>query len=64
MTTTTSKVVFSDDATNALLRKWCDEVARQGGTFSITAHHETGMGWFRVYVINWPDGVEDKHHEG
>ena len=58
MSTTTSKVVFSADAPNALLRKWCELVAANGGSFSITSHYETGLCWFNIYVINWPEGMK------
>jgi hypothetical protein len=52
--TTTSAVLTSgiDDAQNALLMKWCDIAATNGGSFSIDTKWVGN--WQRTYTINWP----------
>lgn len=60
MTTTVSKVLFGKTHDCELLRKWCDEAAIQGGTFSINQEIFAGD-WYCVYTINWPErGLADK----
>ena len=58
MTTTKSKIVRSSDDLNLFFKKWCEIVAKNGGTFSIDDHYEVGSCWFRTYTINWPDGMK------
>jgi hypothetical protein len=55
--TTTSKVVAQTHTVDerAILRKWCDEAAAAGGSFSINAVYDTQYGHCITYVINWPD---------
>jgi hypothetical protein len=61
MTTTTSKVVAQThtETERAILRKWCDESAAAGGSFSITATYDATFGHCITYVINWPAHVEE-----
>jgi hypothetical protein len=40
-----------------LLRRWCEEAAANGGSFSIKQEW-TESQWFTTYTINWPDGVD------
>jgi len=58
MTTTVSKVIRADEVVNELMRKWCDRVASNGGTFSIENIYQTGYCWFTEYTINWTDGMK------
>jgi hypothetical protein len=55
MTITINKVVKSDITLNDLLRKCCEAVANNGGSFSVNSEYETGTCWFTTYVINWPE---------
>jgi hypothetical protein len=56
MKTTTSKVVAQShtEAERAILRKWCNEAAAAGGSFSITAIYDQQLGHCITYVIDWP----------
>lgn len=38
-----------------LLRRWCEEAAAMGGSFSIM-NEWTEQQWYVTYTINWPDG--------
>jgi hypothetical protein len=58
MTTTTSKVVRTNDEANEILRQSCEKAAANGGTFSVNDVYEAGTCWFTVYVISWPDGIK------
>ena len=54
MTTTISRVLYSyNESTHALLRKWCEQCASDGGSFSIDNTFDSS--WFTVYTIKWPD---------
>jgi hypothetical protein len=60
MTTTVSQVRHysaADTAEEALLRKWCDHAASNGGSFSIEHPDARGVDgyYYAVYTINWPD---------
>lgn len=43
----------------ALLRKWCDIAAANGGSFSID-HAYTRSEWVTTYTINWPSNTDVK----
>ena len=53
MTTTVSTVLMSisNEPERVLLRSWCDECAKQGGSFSIETKHTDS--WYVTYKINW-----------
>lgn len=55
MRTTVSSILYNDrDGPQAkLLEKWCEEAAKEGGSFSI-ADERRETQWYRVYTINWP----------
>ncbi|SEF31423.1 hypothetical protein ABL840_08945 [Variovorax sp. NFACC27] len=59
--TTVSKVVSQShtQGERALLQKWCDEAAKAGGTFSITALYDEKYGHCITYEINWPKSTGD-----
>ena len=58
MTQTISEVVRSSDANNDLLRKQCELVAAQGGSFSLTEFYVPGQCWMTRYTITWPEVKE------
>ena len=59
MTTTTSKVVRTNDNANELLREQCQKAAKEGGSYSVNDVYEPGACWFTIYVINWPNAIKE-----
>lgn len=59
MTTTVSRILFGSrsEAEGVLLREWCNEAARNGGSFSIEDEWRANQ-WYQTYTINWPEGGE------
>jgi hypothetical protein len=56
---TVSRVLMSGNTAEKereLLRRWCEETAARGGSFSIVQEWSEQQ-WFATYTINWPDGV-------
>ena len=43
-----------DEKEGALLRKWCDEAAKRGGSFQIECKYDSSLGMVAIYTINWP----------
>lgn len=60
MTTTVSKILASSlvDKERNLLLLWCDEAAKNGGSFSIASEYSGH--WYTVYTINWPTHMTAK----
>jgi hypothetical protein len=61
MTTTISKVTNRayDEGNVILLRKYCQQSADKGGTFSIVTSYNSVEGcMITTYTINWPNGLE------
>lgn len=58
---TVSKVVAQShtQGERALLQKWCDEAARAGGTFAITALYDEKYGHCITYEIAWPKAGDE-----
>lgn len=65
MTTTVSKLVAQNhtEQERALLRRWCEEAAKAGGSFGITAVYDLQFGHCITYTIDWPDGPPDDFKE-
>ncbi len=54
--TTISKLLLNrQDNEKALVLKWAELAARQGGSFHITQRYEGD--WLSIVTINWPEGV-------
>lgn len=59
--TTVSKVVSQShtQGERSLLQKWCDEAAKAGGTFAITALYDEQQGHCITYEIAWPKAADE-----
>lgn len=61
---TVSRVLLSGNTAEAertLLRRWCEEAAAKGGSFSIKQEW-TESQWFTTYTINWPADAKGSDH--
>ncbi|MFV0673614.1 hypothetical protein [Variovorax sp. tm] len=58
---TVSKVAVRThtDGERILLQKWCDEAAKAGGTFAITALYDEQQGHCITYEIAWPKAADE-----
>lgn len=54
---TISKILASSNTERALLNKWCNECAEDGGYFSIENKVEDKQ-LFIIYTIDWPEPVQ------
>lgn len=54
-TTTVNRILLNSDREDAkIVRKWADQAAAAGGSFSVKNAYEDGA-WYSTIVINWPD---------
>ena len=56
MTIRTSTVLYSDKETNEMMRRVCEAIVEEGGSFSIS--HKYTHNWFVEYVLDFKGNVE------
>lgn len=57
----TSSVLYSDKETNEMMRKVCEQVASEGGSFSIA--HKYTQNWFTEYIIDFKVEEQEVHRD-